>query len=183
MNSRITTVAVIAAALQLAACDSADSGPKTMEEAKEEAGKLERPRPGQYKQTMTVTEFELPGAPPEMAAQLKSALGQSNDQEFCLTEEMSKKGFQDMFQKIGDDGECSYERFNVSGGDLDALLQCQSEAEGKAQFSLAGKVTTEGSDIKVRIDSDNPNSPMGKAKIGMHMVTERIGDCAQPSSE
>jgi len=181
MKSRVTTAAVIAAALQLAGCDSADNGPKTMDEAKEEAGKLERPRAGQYKQTMTVTEFELPGAPPEVAAQLKSAVGQSNNQEFCLTEEMSKKGFQDMFQKIGEDGECSYDRFNVSGGSLDALLHCESKAEGKAQFTLAGTVTTEGSDVKVHIDSDNPNSPMGKAKIGMHMVTERIGDCAAPA--
>ncbi|MCB2059796.1 MAG: DUF3617 domain-containing protein [Novosphingobium sp.] len=178
MNSRITTAAIVAAALQLAGCDSGGSAPKTLEEAREEAGKLERPRPGQYRQTMTVTEFEVPGAPPEMAEQFKEAIGQSNDQKFCLTEEMSQQGFKDMFQKIGEDGECSYERFNVSGGVLDAQLHCENEAEGKAQFSLAGSVTPEGSDVRMTIDPDNPNSPMGKTRIAMHMVTERIGDCS-----
>jgi len=178
MKYGVSTAAILAAALQLAGCDSANEGPKTIEEAKEEAGKLERPRPGQYKQTMTVTRFELPGAPPGMAQHLKTAMGQSQEQEFCLTEQMSEQGFKDMFQKIGKGGECTYDRFDVSGDKLDAQLHCQSEAEGKAQFVLAGTVAPEGSDINVSIDTNNPKSPMGAARIGMHMVTQRIGDCA-----
>lgn len=171
-------LAAAVAALGLGACDKADTGPKSMAEAKREAEKLERPRPGQYKQTMTVTKFEIPGAPPEAAAQLKNALGQSQDHSFCLTEAMSEKGFQDMFNKLGENGECKYERFDVSGGKLDALLQCQSARDGKGTIGLTGKITAEGSDVAVSIDQQGGQAPMGNAKIGMHLVTERTGDCA-----
>jgi len=167
----------VLASLPMAACGNPDTGPKTMEEAQEEASKLGRPKPGQYKQTMTVTEFEVPGAPPEVAEQFKQALGQGQETSFCLTQDMADKGFKDMFHEIGKGGECAYDRFDVSGGRLDAVLHCQSEAEGKADFALSGEVGPEGSVIAIHIDSENPNSPVPKTKIGMQMVSQRLGDC------
>lgn len=162
----------------LGGCGKSDSGPKSMDEAKEEAAKLERPRPGQYKQVMTVTEFEVPGAPPEMAAQFKTAMQQSQESGFCLTEKMAADGFRDMFQKVGENGDCRYDRFEVSGGKLDALLQCANKQEGKAAITLAGTVGAEGSDITVRIDQQGGQAPMTNARIGMHLVSQRTGDCA-----
>ena len=62
------------AALALSACDSADKGPKTLDQAKAEASQLQRPDPGQYKQTTKITKFEVPGAPPEMVAQIRKMM-------------------------------------------------------------------------------------------------------------
>lgn len=170
-------VALAFGALVLAGCNQAYKGPKTMEEAQKEAAKLERPKPGQYTQTMKVTKFEMPGAPPEMAAQMKATLGQAQATDFCLTQEMSDKGFEEMFREIGKGGECKYQRFDVSGGKLDALLECESKTEGKGTIKMAGTVGSEGSDVTVEIDTKNPASPMGNTLIGMQMVSKRTGDC------
>jgi len=181
MGLRTGTAAMAFAALvavgALAGCNQADKGPKTMEEARKEAAKLERPEPGQYTQTMKVTKFEVPNAPPEMAKQMQAAMGEAQTTTFCLTKEMSDKGFQQMFNELGKDGECKYERFNVAGGRLDALLQCESKAEGKGTITMTGTVGSQGSDVSVEIKTVNPASPMGNSTIAMQMVSKRTGDC------
>lgn len=176
MRNHICT-AVVLSVLLVAGCKQGDSGPKSMEEAKAEAQKLDRPRPGQYKQTVSITQFEIPGAPPQAQEQLKQAMARQNEIDFCLTEEMAAKGFRDMFQEVGKNGECKYDRFDVSGGKLDAELNCEAPGKGKAHIVLSGKVTPEGSDVTVTVDQDHPTDPMGKAKIGMRMTSQRMGDC------
>lgn len=171
-------IAVIGfAALALAGCNQADKGPKTMEQAQKEAAKLERPQPGQYTQTVKVTKFEIPNAPPETAKQMQAAMGEAQTTSFCLTREMSDKGFEEMFREVSKNGDCKYQRFNVSGGRLDALLECASKTEGKGTITMAGTVTSQGSDVTVEIDTVNPASPMGSSTIGMNMVSKRTGDC------
>ena len=56
-------------------------------------------------------------------------------------------------------------------------MNCNSAGQGKALIKFAGKVTPEGSDVTVQIDQDNPAVPGGKAKIGMHLASQRTGDC------
>jgi hypothetical protein len=165
------------AALSLSACGKSDTGPKTMDQAKEEAAKLERPKPGLYTQAMTVTKFEIPGAPPEMAEAMKGAMAKAQEHQFCLTAEMAEKGFRDMFDKVGGQGECKYDRFDVSGGKIDAVLQCANAAEGKGTITMAGTVGEEGSDVNVTVAQQGGKAPMANANIAMHLVSKRIGDC------
>ena len=165
------------ATLSLAGCKKADTGPKTMEQAKEEAAKLDRPKPGFYKQSMTITKFEIPGAPPEMAKQMQAAMTKAQEHTFCLTPEMAYQGFREMFDKIGKQGECKYDRFDVSGGKLDAVLQCQNAREGKGTITMNGTVTGEGSDVNVAVDQQGGQAPMANTKIAMHLVSQRVGDC------
>jgi uncharacterized lipoprotein len=61
---RFTLIIPAVALLALGACDNADKGPKSMDEAKAEARQLQRPEPGQYRQTTKVTKFDIPDAPP-----------------------------------------------------------------------------------------------------------------------
>lgn len=177
MGWKCGTAALALGALALTGCGQADTGPKTMEEAQKEAAKLERPEPGQYSQTMKITKFDVPDAPPEFAKQMQAAMAQAQTMEFCLTEEMSQKGFEEMFKEVGKGGECKYERFTVSGGKLDALLECENKTEGKGTIKMAGTVTAQGSEVSVEIDTKNPASPMGNSTVGMQMISKRIGDC------
>ncbi|MFT4025625.1 MAG: DUF3617 domain-containing protein [Novosphingobium sp.] len=177
MKPLLPTAAAALALLTLSGCGKSDTGPKTMDQAKQEAAKLDRPKPGQYSQKMTVTKFEVPGAPPQMAEQMKAAMGKAQEHSFCLTEEMAGKGFQDMFDKVGNDGECKYDRFDVSGGKLDAVLQCENKTEGKGVITLAGTVSETGSDVTVSIEQQGGHAPMANAKIAMHLVSQRTGDC------
>jgi hypothetical protein len=165
------------AVLSLSACGKSDTGPKTMDQAKEEAAKLERPKPGLYSQSMTISKFEIPGAPPEVAKAMQDAMTKGQEHQFCLTAEMAEKGYRDMFDKVGGNGECKYDRFDVSGGKIDAVLQCANATEGKGTITMSGTVSEEGSDVNVAVEQQGGKAPMANTKIAMHVTSKRIGDC------
>ena len=166
-----------AAVLALAACDKADKGPKSMEQAKAEAAQLERPDPGQYRQTTRITKFEVPGAPPEMVAQIKKMMeGQGGNLEYCLSKADTEKGFAEMFKK-GTQGDCTYDRFDASANTIDAIMTCKAGEGGAAKMTMNGTVSSTGSKVNVNVEQKNDKSPMGNANIAMELETTRIGDC------
>lgn len=165
----------------LAACGSKQeepSEPKSVAEVKQEAAKLDRPRPGQYRQTVQIEKIEVPGMPSEAADRMKGMMQAAQVHEFCLTAEDADKGFRDMFDQVGrDNRECTFTRFDVSGGTLDAQMDCKSAQGGSGVMKLAGKVSETESDITMSMDVKGGNEPMGAMTMTMHMKTERIGDC------
>ncbi|HUQ13133.1 MAG TPA: DUF3617 domain-containing protein [Novosphingobium sp.] len=166
----------------LAACDSADKGPKTLEEAKQEAKQLERPEPGQYRQTTRFTKFEVPGAPPQMVEQIKtmmSAKGETST--YCLSKADSDKGFEEMFKKVGD-GDCKYDRFDATASTIDAILVCNAGPGGSARLAMNGTVSRTGSEVKVDVVQKNDKSPMGNATIAMEISSKRVGECPAGAS-
>ena len=166
-----------AAILALSACDKADTGPKSMEQAKAEASQLQRPDPGQYKQTTKITKFEVPGAPPEMVAQIRKMMeGQGGNLTYCLSKADTEKGFEEMFRK-GAQGDCKYDRFDASANTIDAIMTCKSGPGGSAKMTMNGTVSATGSKVSVNVEQKNDKSPMGNANIAMELDTKRIGDC------
>ncbi|QDK34706.1 MULTISPECIES: DUF3617 domain-containing protein [Sphingomonadaceae] len=173
-------VSIVGLALALAACGSKEqkSGePKTMDEVKEEAAQLQRPRPGQYTQKVEITKMDVPGMPSEAAAQMKTMMAKGQVNQFCLTQAEADKGYRDMFDGIGKGRECSYSRFEVDGGKLDAQMECKSADQGTARIQLAGTVSDQGSDVTVDMNMSGGPAPMGEMKMAMHMTTARLGDC------
>ncbi|WP_232493033.1 DUF3617 domain-containing protein [Novosphingobium kaempferiae] len=179
MKGRIMIAA--AAALALAACgskdDTAAEGPKSAEAVKQEAAKLETPDPGEYKQTVEITRFEVPGMPKEAADQMKAMMTAKQESTLCLTKADAEKGYRDMFKGVGKGNECSYSKFDVDGGRLDAQMDCQSAQEGKAVMKLKGTVSRDGSDVTVDMDTSGGTAPMGTMKMTMHLTTTRLGEC------
>lgn len=167
------------AVLSLAACGSEKetSGPKTMDEVKEEAAELDRPEPGEYKQTLEVTRFEVPGMPKEAADQMKQMLAAKQDDVICLTKADAEHGYRDMFKGVGRGKDCTYSRFDVDGGTIAAQMDCKSPQEGTATMTIDGKVSPAGSDVTVAMDVKDGQPPMGNMKMTMHMTTQRLGDC------
>ena len=161
----------------LAACDKPDKGPKSMDQAKQEAAQLERPDPGQYKQTTKITKFEVPGAPPQMVAQIRKMMeGQGGNLTYCLSKADTEKGFAEMFKK-GTRGDCTYDRFDASANTIDAIMTCKAGAGGSARMTMNGTVSSTGSHVNVNVEQKNDKSPMGNANIAMELDTKRIGDC------
>lgn len=167
------------AMLSLGGCGSKEeaSGPKSMEEVKQEAAQLERPEPGQYKQTVEITRLEVPGMPKEAAEQMKAMMTASQESVICLTKEDTDKGYRDMFKDVGKGNQCSYSRFDVDGGKLDAQMDCASAQEGTATMKINGSVSPGGSDVTIDMDVKGGQQPMGNMKMTMHMTTQRVGDC------
>lgn len=186
----IAALGVMTGALVLAGCGSKDDDgnaggdavPKSAQEVKQEAAKLDTPEPGQYRQTVEITRLEVPGMPREAAEQMKSMMTARQESTICLTRADAEKGYRDMFKGVGKGNECSYSKFDVDGGRLDAQMDCRSASEGSANqgrstMTLNGTVRRDGSDVTVDMDTTGGPAPMGSMKMTMHLTTKRLGDC------
>lgn len=169
-------------ALSLAACGSKEPAepaePSSMAQVRQEAAELQRPLPGQYRQTTELKGIDVPGMPKEAADRMMEMMQKAQVREFCLTAEEADKGFRDMFENVGrDDGECTYSRFDVNGGTLDARMECKTPGGGTGMITLAGNIGETGSDVTMSMDVRGGSEPMGNMKMKMRMKTERLGDC------
>ena len=174
----LAAATLAAAALALGGCDS--SGPKSEEQVKAEVAEMVKPRPGQYQTTVKVLNFEIPGVPKEQAEQFKamfSGAGQASG--FCLTKAESEAGYKDFTKKLAQ-GDCTYDRFEASGGTLDAKLTCKTGKDMTAVIEMTGKMTAESSDMHMKMEQTGagPLAAKGAVKMDMEMSSKRVGDCA-----
>lgn len=168
------------AALALAGCgskDASDDASSSAEQVKLGAAKLEKPQPGEYSQVVEITKLEVPGLPAEASDQMRSALTAAQQGSFCLTKAHADRGYKDMFNDVGQGNQCTYTRFDVDGGTLDAQMECRSQQQGKATMKMSGTVTRDGSDITVVVDATGGPPPIGAMKMTMHRTTTRLGEC------
>lgn len=170
------TIIAAAGAMLLAGCSggTADADGDGEITAKEVADKSKaegiKPEPGLYKSTITMTELDVPGMPAEMKGH---GAGQVITTEDCLTQEEVDKGFEELM-KQGQNGECTYETFNLNGGKLDAVMVCKSP-EGSARMTMSG--TTSATSSEFTAESKMNFEGMGEATLKFTGKHERIGDC------
>jgi hypothetical protein len=151
--------------------DADGDGEITLKEAAKQAeAQGIMPEPGLYRATVTMTGINIPGMPPEMAGHGAGMVTTSED---CLTEEEVAKGFEELI-KQGQNGECSYERFNANGGDIDAVLVCKTP-QGSARMEMTGTATETSSDIKATMAMNFDGA--GEGTMTFTAKNERIGDC------
>lgn len=135
--------------------------------------------PGQWKSTMAMTKFEVPGAPPAMQEQLKAMIGRSQTAESCMTPEEAKKGVRD-FSKASQSGDCTFENYTQSGGKMSGTLKCKGSPFGDAGVKIEGTYTSEKVQMTMAGDIAPPGIPgSAKAAMAMSITSERIGDCAK----
>ena len=151
--------------------------PPTAEQAKAAAARLNRPQPGEYRQTVEITRFEIPGMTDESAAQFKTMLAKVPASTYCLTEADADKGFKEMLDNLPGDNQCSYSRFAVDKGRLDAQMECRNAGGATAKASMTGKIGPQGSDVNLNMEQTMPHMGDRKALMSMHMQTTRLGDC------
>lgn len=175
-------IATAVLALALAGCgnnaDADGDGKISMDEAASEMeknGEAIRPDPGLYRGTTELVNLEVPNAPPEAKQMLEAMLGgEPQTMEFCLTKEEAEKGFEKMAKESqGED--CSFEKFDVAGGNIDAVMTCAAPGDGKARVELKGKGTRTSSEMTMVMDAKGPDGQT--MKMTMKTSQERIGDC------
>ena len=171
------------AALTLAGCGSGNESGNgagnapTAEQVQEAAKSISRPTPGEYRQTVEITRFEVPGMSEEQAEQFRTMLANVPDKTFCLTEEEANKGFKDMLDSLPGDSECSYSRFDVDNGRLDAQMECKDASGATAKATMAGTINPQGSEVRMDIEQTIPGAGDQKSLMSMHARTTRLGDC------
>ena len=164
-------------ALALAGCNRETKEPKTAEQVKEQASAIVKPQPGQYRSTMKVTNFAIPGMPADKAAQMKgmfSASGTST--EFCLSAEEADKGFEEFTKRMAQ-GKCSFDQFTTTSGTLDAKMTCQTGQGMTGKYEMNGSFSSTGSKMALKVNQSAPALPGGGMMMEAEVTNERIGDC------
>jgi len=172
----------LAAAMFLAACgdnnaDADGDGKLSGEEVAEEAGDLVQPRPGQYRSTVEVLEFDAPGMPEGAKQQMEQIFASGmQGSTFCMTEaDTAKNGPEQMVKNLAQSN-CEMKNFNVSGGTVVAEMQCPSQGGGASTVKMEGQMSAEGSTMTMDMKQDMPQ--LGSVNMKMRVTSERIGDCA-----
>jgi hypothetical protein len=96
--------------------------------------------------------------------------------EYCLTAEEAAKGYERMAQQ-SQDGDCTFERFDVDGGTIDAAMSCPVQGGGSMNMTIEGTGRETSSDFTMRMEGDMGGSAPGSMTIKAQH--ERIGDCPE----
>ncbi|AWW75362.1 hypothetical protein CD351_13075 [Erythrobacter sp. KY5] len=131
-----------------------------------------RPTAGQYRATTTFISIDMPGAPPQVADMMSQMM--SNSVTYCLTEAEIAEGYRAITDRSTRDAEdCTYERFDYSGGKIDAVIQCRVDGQNM-RMEMTGTGGATSSDMTMTMNGD---FGMGDATIKLRSQHERIGEC------
>lgn len=176
-----TFVLPAAAALMLVACgggevstedaDMDGDGSVSMSEAGRAADRsgAVRPKAGKYEATMRLSGMDMPGMPAEMAG----GEGFTTTTEYCLTQEEVDSGWEGMM-KEGQEGDCNYERFDIDGGEMDAVMVCKSP-DGDMRMEFSGTVGETASDLTATMTGGIDGGEQGTMSFSARH--RRIGEC------
>lgn len=175
----------IALALALSACGGdADQEPTegdslTVEEVAQQAEEMVRPEPGQYRTSIELVEFNMPGLSETEAQQMQSMLvgTMGQDNAFCLTAEEAEQGPQRMLQELAE-GDCSFSQFDVSSSGMTADMRCVGADGLEARIQMDGTMTSTSSNMVMNVNQSLPGmAGGGDVNMTMEIDSERIGDC------
>ncbi len=197
---RTSRLAPLAAALLLAACGGGTDDQTAAVGGGDEAGSagaagevsgaalaskaegLVQPRPGEYRTTMELLDFqmpEVPGMTEQMKQQMRATMGASLTQshDFCLTpEEAAANGPRQMAEKLAK-SDCTMERFDISGSKIVADMSCPgANGAGASTMRMEGQMSAEGSDMTLAMDQEVPGR--GSIHTKMRVTSERTGECS-----
>ena len=171
----------LAAAILLAACggetDADGDGELSAEEVAAEADGMVQPRPGQYRTSLELLEFDAPGIPDSAKQQMQQAFesGLAEGNTFCMTEaDAAENGPRQMVENLAE-SDCDMKTFQVSGGSVVAEMQCASEGGGTNTVKMEGQMTAESSTMTM--DMNQEVAGVGAMNMKMRVNSERIGDC------
>ena len=175
------TALIIAASLTLAACgdtsaDADGDGEISMAEAAAKSADMVRPQPGQYRATVEFVDIDIPDAPQQVQDMMRGMFDQGPQvHEYCLTQEEADKGFEEMARQAQDNEECTFEKFDAAGGQIDAIMNCNAEGQGMARMTMKGTGSETSSNMTMTVDAEGPDGRT--MTMTMTSAQERIGDC------
>ncbi len=114
--------------------------------------------------------------PPQMADRMKSMMAEhrQHSAESCLTPEEAKRPREDFF--AGDNKNCRYDHFTMSGGRIDAEMNC-SERGAAQTMVMQGTYGPDEYQLKMSMKADDGAGPAGGMTMTMHVDAKRLGEC------
>ena len=135
-------------------------------------------RPGKWVSTMVMDELSAPNMPPEMAAHMKSAMGQEQKSESCLKPEQVKKPKEDFF--AGRTNNCRYDHFTMGAGKIDAKMLCSHGGVSQV-MEMAGTYGPNSYSAQMSAKMEGMGTP-GAMTMRMHVTAKRVGECTEEQS-
>lgn len=170
------SVFTLAAAMLVSGCGSSDTVEVKNESPADVAAKVAAsgmlPRPGRWEGTLKLTSMDMPGMPAATREAMNKSLGAVQRQTTCLTAEQAGKMDGSFFQKAAPG--CTYEKFTMEGGKIDAVMVCPPGA-GPTRMAMNGTYGADAYDLKI---SGSGEMTKGVAmNMAMEVSSRRIGDC------
>ena len=172
---------LLACALHLTACSdepAVDARNASAEDVAEQVadarGSASFVRPGKWRSQVQIEQFELPGAPAEVASAMRSMHERAQVYESCLTPDEAKRPKEDFF--AGSNKNCRYEHFTMGGGKIDAVMKCSGE--GMAQtMAMQGNYSPDAYQMRMSMKAEAGTGPPGGMTMSMRVDAKRIGEC------
>lgn len=140
-------------------------------------------QPGQWEMTTRMTEIEVPGAPPEIANQMRTAMAnQTQTQNRCITPEEAANPTRGMMNPSGQAEGCTFTDQTFAGGRILVSGSCPAPGgQGTVQTRLEGTYT--GTTMETRVSAEvqaGASAPPGMprtVRMTGTMTGRRTGDC------
>ncbi|HEX2624938.1 MAG TPA: DUF3617 domain-containing protein [Sphingomicrobium sp.] len=132
------TLAALMAGLAIAGCsksdtvDEKDASVEQVSKAIADAGASARFTPGRWETRVDLKNVEGQGLPPGALESARAAISRAGVVATCLTPEQAAKPGAGFFNQ--DTRNCTYKRFKMADGKLDALLTCGANGEESAEM-------------------------------------------------
>jgi len=175
---------LIACALPMAACNKGPNIEVKNASVEEVANKVQAAagdqgfvEPGKWETKVSMLDVDIPGMPPQMAAQVKQGMAKMQEHSFssCLTEEDVKRPKEDFF--AGNNKNCRYDHFTMSGGKIDAALRCEGEPKGGAMnMTINGSYSRDSYEATMAMNVSGGRE--GSMKMRSHSQSHRVGQCS-----
>lgn len=171
--------------LTLAGCDkkeTADSGkgdaaPAQAAPADVGSGGDMGPRAGLWETRIVLEKVDMPGKESQMTAMMNKAQGKERMGTNCLTPEQAKTAGKGALFKQTAPG-CSFEKFDMAGGKIDASLHCVNQM-GDRTTTMVG---TYGADAyQLRVTNSGKMEGGQAISTSMAISARRIGECTPDS--
>src|SRR6185369_712415 len=175
-------LAVIACSAALAACNKGPeineknaSVEEVAQKVREAAADHSLIEPGKWETKVSLLDVDIPGMPPQMAAQMKQTMAKMQEHSFesCLTEADVNKPKEDFF--AGHNKDCRYDHFTMSGGKIDAALRCEGKPNGAMTMAINGTYSRDSYEATMAMDV--AGGRQGSMKLRSHSESHLIGQC------
>lgn len=111
----------------------------SMDDVAARAGEAETPRPGEYRTTQELLEFNVPNMPQQATQMVRSMMeeGGAAQNTYCLTGQETANAREAMITSMTQ-SDCTVSRFDMSGRTIDAEMQCPSGGGMSGTAMLTG---------------------------------------------
>lgn len=119
-------------------------------------------QPGLWETTTEVKSMAMPNMPPGFKHPLA---GRTTSMRHCVRAEDIAKAPESVFQAT--DGKCRYTQFRMSGGTIDATMQCQGGMTGRSKGTFTATSYAMSNDVAMT----------NGMKMSSKITGRRVGDC------